>query len=512
MKGFIRVALLAVLLTTVLCGCRGGTDKDRENTSDGGQVVVGITQDLDSLDPHKAVAAGTKEVLYNIFEGLVKPDKDGKLVAAVAESYRISEDGRTYSFVLREGVKFHNGAEVTAEDVLYSLNRCAGRLDNSDPEVQVVAAFSVISDITATTDESGADIITVTLSEANTELIGYFTCAIVPKDYTAQSTKPIGTGPFTFVSYTPMDSVVIERNDAYYGTKAFLKQVTFAISESTDAAFLELQGGNIDIFPYLTADQAAQLQGQYTIEVGEMSLVQGLFLNNAVKPFDDIRVRKAMCYAVDRKGVIDMVAGGYGTVIGSGMYAGFSLYYDASLAELYPYDTVKAKGLLKEAGYENGFSFTVMVPSNYAFHVSTAQVIAEQLKKVGITMNIQLIEWATWLSDVYAKHEFEATVIGLDSQLVPGDILKYYVGGRPKNFINYTNERFDAAYSAAAATVDTAAKVAYYKELQGYLAQDAASVFLQSPALMVAVNPKLAGYTFYPVYVQDMSTIYYKEQ
>ncbi len=509
MKRFISMALLLVLSLTALTAC-GGTDKNEKDTSDGGHVVVGITQDLDSLDPHKAVAAGTKEVLYNIFEGLVKPDKDGNLVPAVAQSYTISPDGMKYTFVLRDGVKFHNGEEVTAEDVVYSLNRCAGRLDNSDPEVQVVAAFSVISDITATTDEAGADVITVTLSQANTELIGYFTCNIIPKDYREQNTKPVGTGPFRFVSYTPMDSVVIERNEDYYGTKAFLKKVTFSISESTDAAFLALQAGNIDIFPYLTADQAKQLEGQFTIEVGNMSLVQALFLNNAVEPFDDIRVRKAMCHAIDREALLAMIADGYGTIIGSGIYAGFSLYYDEKLANVYEYNVDKAKQLLVEAGYPDGFTFTVKVPSNYDYHVSTAEVLAEQLKAVGITMNIQLIEWATWLSDVYADHVFEATVIGLDSQLVPGDILKYYVGGTKKNFINYQNPGFDTLYKLAAETVEIEKKVEYYHQLQNFLVADAASVFIQSPALMVAVNPKLAGYTFYPVYVQDMSTVYYK--
>ncbi len=510
MKRFISMALLVVLSLTALTACGGGTKDDNQDTSNGGQVVVGITQDLDSLDPHKAVAAGTKEVLYNMFEGLVKPSKDGDLVPAVAQSYKISEDGKEYTFVLREGVKFHNGQEVTAEDVLYSLNRCAGRLDESDPEVQVVAAFSVISDITASTDEAGAHVITVTLKEPNTELIGYFTCSIIPKDYKEQNTKPVGTGPFCFVSYTPMDSVVIERNDNYYGTKAFLEKVTFSISESTDAAFLELQAGHIDIFPYLTSDQAEQLKGQFNIEVGDMSLVQALFLNNAVEPFDDPKVRMAMCHAIDRQGLLDMVAGGYGSIIGSGIYAGFSLYYDETLANTYEYNVEKAKELLKEAGYPDGFAFTVKVPSNYDYHVSTAEVLVEQLKKVGITMNIQLIEWATWLSDVYADHTFEATIIGLDSQLVPGDILKYYVGNRPKNFINYYNADFDEVYMKAAATADTELKVEYYKQLQKYLTEDAASVFLQSPALMVAVNPKLGGYTFYPVYVQDMSTVYYK--
>ena len=510
MKKAFACILLLVFAMTALCACKGGTKKPEENMK-GGAVVVGITQDLDSLDPHKAVAAGTREVLYNIFEGLVKPDKDGNLVPAVAASYDISADGTKYTFVLREGVKFHNGETVTADDVVYSLNRVAGRLETSDPEVQVVPAFSVISDITASKNEAGKDVITVTLASPNTELIGYFTCNIIPKNYADQASKPIGTGPFKFESYKPMVGLVMVRNDDYYGTKAHLAKVTFSISESTDAAFLQLQAGNIDIFPYLTVDQAEQLKDQFKIEVGDMSLVQGLFLNNAEKPFDDVRVRKAMNYAVDKKEVLQMLNGGYGTAIGSGVYASFGLYYDKTLEDAYPHDEAKAKALLAEAGYPDGFTFTVKVPSNYVYHVQTAEVLANQLKKVGITMKIELIEWATWISDVYKGHKHVSTIVGLDSQLAPSDILKYYVGGSAKNFMNYTSDTFDAKYKEAMATADTQKKVELYHELQKCLSDDAASVFLQSPSLMVAVNKKLDGYTFYPVYVQDMSTVYFKE-
>ena len=501
MKKYFMMALLILVSAAVLSGCRkGGTKKDERS------VVVGITQDLDSLDPHKAVAAGTKEVLYNIFEGLVKPDQNGNLVPAVAESYKISEDGKTYSFILRKDVKFHNGSTVTAEDVIYSLKRCAGMLETSDPEVQVVAALSVISDIT-TSNENGVDTITVTLKEANTELIGYLTCSIIPKNYTEQAKKPVGTGPFRFVSYTPMSSLVMEKNKDYYGRKANIEKVTFAISENTDAAFLKLQAGQIDIFPYLTSDQATQLKDSFNIEVGEMSLVQALFLNNKVKPFDNPDVRRAMCLAVNRDDILSILNDGKGKKIGSGVYAGFGAYFNDACTDTYTYNLQEAKELLKKAGYPNGFTFTCVVPSNYTYHVQTAQVLASQLQNAGITMKIQMIEWASWLSDVYQGHNFEATIVGLDSQLAPSDILKYYISGSKKNFINYESEEFDRLYQEAIATTDSAKKKELYNKAQKCLADDAASVFLQSPSLMVAVSKRLTGYTFYPVYVQDMSTI-----
>lgn len=501
MKKIILMALLVTVSAAVLGGCGGNTKK-----SGNGSVTVGITQDLDSLDPHKAVAAGTKEVLYNIYEGLVKPDQNGNLVPAVAEDYQISTDGKEYSFKLRKGVKFHNGKEVTAEDVIYSLKRCAGMLETPEAGVNAVAALSIISDIT-TEQKDGYNYVTIHLKEANTELIGYLTCNIVPKDYTELASKPVGTGPFRFVSYTPMKDFVMEKYKDYYGEKANYDKVTFTISESTDAAFLKLQAGEIDVFPYLTVDQAEQLKGSYNIEVGEMSLVQGLFVNNKVKPFDDKRVRQALNYAVNKDEILQMLNGGKGKKIGSGVYAGFKSYFNENCTGTYEYNPEKAKQLLKEAGYENGFSFTCSVPSNYAYHVQTAEILVSQLAKVGIKMNIQLIEWASWISDVYQGHNFESTIIGLDSQLAPSDILKYYIGGTPKNFINYESSQFDSLYREAQATTDGAKKKDLYAKAQQCLADDAASVFIQSPSLMVAVKKGITGYKFYPVYVQDMASL-----
>lgn len=494
----------------------GETNKGNETASGtpvyGGSIIVGITQDLDSLDPHKAVAAGTNEVLYNIFEGLVKPDEHGNLIPAVASEYKINEEGTVYTFVLRDGVRFHDGSPVTAEDIIYSIKRCAGLLDVSDPEVKVESALSVISSVEEITTSDGKRAISVNLSEPNIELIGYLTCSIIPKDYENQSTHPIGTGPFKFVSYAPLQSFVMEKNEDYYMEGVpYLDQVTFKISANTDAAFLELLAGAIDVFPYLTEEQASQLKDNYNIAVGNMNLVQGMFLNNQAEPFNNELVRKALCYAIDRQFIIDMVGGGDGTVIGSNMFPGFEKYYDETLTEVYPANIEKAKELLSDAGYPNGFSFTITVPSNYQYHIDTAQVIVEQLKQIGVTANIQLIEWASWLTDVYKGRNYEATIIGLDSKLAPSDILKRYRSTASNNFLNYSNADFDTIYDKAIASTKDSEKVSYYKELQRILTEDAASVYIQDPSLKVAINKKLGGYKFYPVYVQDMASVYYTE-
>lgn len=506
-----KLLLFMMLLVNAvaLCACKGDTEKPQNNDGGvkyGGEIVVGITQDLDSLDPHKAVAAGTKEVLYNIFEGLIKVDKDGNFIPAVAESYEISQDSMKYSFKLRPNVKFHNGKTVTAEDVIYSLKRVAGMLETSDPEVPVVSAFSIISEINKTTDG-----IEVVLKEPNSELIGFFTSSIIPCDYDNQAKAPVGTGPFKFVSYEPLVSFIVEKNNDYYvnGTP-YLDKVTFRITSGNDAAFLELMAGSIDIFPYLTNEQAVQLNGKFDIESGTMNLVQALFLNNKVKPFDDPKVRQAICYALDRNEIINVVAGGKGEIVGTNMFPSFSKYYDASLTSTYNTDIEKAKQLLADAGYPDGISFTISVPSNYDFHVKTSQVIVSQLAKAGINAEIKLVEWASWLSDIYAGRDYEATVVGLDSQLAPSDVLRFYPSTSSKNFVNYSNPKFDEVYEKAKKAVDENEKAAYYRELEGILTADAASAYIQSPAQLVAINPKLGGYTFYPIYVQDMSCIYFK--
>lgn len=520
-KRYYLLTLLILLLSIALYGCSGKkkteVKEQTPNTDDvvmvepsyGGSVVVGILQDLDSLDPHKAVAAGTKEVLFNIFEGLVKPDKEGNLVPALASDYEISPDGLVYTFSLREGIKFHNEEAVTAQDVKYSIERCAGLLDEKDPSVVVDTALSNIKKVNVKDEKT----IEILLKESNTELLGYLTVPIIPKDYKEGDTKPVGTGPFQFVSYTPLESMVIEKNPYYYEEgKPYLDKVTFKIIANADAALMELQAGSIDIFPYLTDSQAQQLEGTMNILEGHMNLVQGLFLNNKVSPFDNIKVRKALNYAVDKQAILDMVAGGRGSIISTNMFPAYTKYYLEELNDVYPNDVNKAKDLLKEAGFPDGFTFTITVPSNYQYHVDTAQVIVEQLKEIGVTAKIKQVEWATWLSEVYTNRDYEATIVGLDARLSPRDAMDRYEAKASNNFVNYSNKEYDKTLDMAIKTIDEEEKVEDYHKLQTLLTEDAASVYLQDPPLLVAMNKKLGGYTFYPVYVQDMSTVYFIDE
>ena len=519
MKKKILTLLAAVcLLSAVLSGCGGGsqagttenTDQSTNMAADGaearaaaGELNVGIAQDLDSsLDPHKTVKAGTREVMFNVFEGLLKPDASGNLNPAVAESYTVSDDHLLYTFKLRSGVKFHNGQDVTPEDVIWSYQRCT---EPDSADIIQVAAFAGVEMYA-----EGDDTVCFQLQEPSNEFTSYLTTAILPKDYTEQDTQPVGTGPFKFVSRTAQESVVLERFDDYWGEKPELTKVTYKIIENADSILLSLQSGAVDVFAHLTTTQIAQLGDGFHVEEGTMNLVQALYLNNAEKPFDDVRVRQALSYAVDRQQILDLAFDGYGTLLGSSMYPAFSKYFDDSLTDYYTYNTEKAKELLTEAGYPNGFDMTITVPSNYQPHMDTAQVIVEQLKAVGINATIQPVTWESWVQDTYSNRQFQSTVVGVDaSSMTASAMLSRFVSTASNNFINYSNADYDALYAQAQACYDDEEQTAMYKDLEKNLTENAANVYIQDMADFVAVRDGLEGPAFYPIYVLDLSTIHY---
>ena len=504
--------LLAALLCAALTGCGGGsteqTPAEKEpSTPDApvaNEITVGIAQDLDdSLDPHKTVKAGTREVMFNVFEGLVKPTPDGDLTPAVAESYTVSEDRLTYTFTLREGVKFHNGDTVTAEDVVYSINRCAAATETGIVQVE---AFSVIQNIAAVDERT----VTITIAEPSNEFLSYLTVAVLPSDYDKQDTAPIGTGPFKFVSRAAQDSVVLEKFDEYWGTPANLDKVTLKIIENADSLMMSLQSGAIDLCSHLTSTQVAQLGDDFNVAEGTMNLVQAMYLNNAEKPFDDVRVRQALCYAVDKQEIIDLAFDGYGSPIGSSMYPAFGKYFDDSLTNYYTKDVEKAKALLAEAGYPGGFDMTITVPSNYKPHMDTAEVLVQQLAQIGVNATIEPIEWESWVSDVYVGRQFQSTVVGVDaSNMTARALLERFTSDYGKNFINYNNAEYDALFRQTLTAYDDAEQTALYKQMLANLTENAANAYIQDLADLVAVRKGVEGVTFYPIYVLDLANLHY---
>ncbi len=514
--------VMALLLSASLCACGGS--KTAEGTSEaagesseaetsntlsegtpvpGGSVVYGMTQDLASLDPHVDTDAGTRDVVFNLYEGLVKPTSDGGFIAAVASDYTISDDAKTYTFTLRDGITFHDGTPVTIEDVKYSIDRYAEIQGES-------SAFSSLVDSVEVQDDKT---LVVNLKESYSEFLPMMTIAIIPQSNEDPVGNPIGTGPFKYVSYTPGQNMELEKYDGYWqeGVPS-LDSVEFKFIADVDTAFVELQAGTIDILKYLTSAQAETLGDDYNIVQGSMNLVHAMYLNSAYEPLSKTEVRQALCYAVDRDAINNFIFGGKSHIIGSHMIPAMSKYYEPEAETVYSYDPEKAKELLADAGYADGFDLEITVPSSYSQHVDSAQIIADELSQVGINVTLNQVEWSTWLQDVYKGGNFQATVIGFDGTLAPSDWLKKYVTDDAKNFMHYSNTEYDDVFNTAYTTVDDDVKVENYKKAQMILAEDAAAVYIEDPANLVAVSKKFGGYTFYPTAAEDMSLLYQVEQ
>ena len=509
-KQTIALLLSAVMMATALSACGGpkpnGSDSDDANTSraDNNEIAVGIAQDLgDSLDPYQMTAAGTREILFNVYEGLYKPTSSGDFAPALAEDCAVSDDGLQYTFTLRDGVQFHNGTAMDADDVVYSFNTCAA----TTVESSLAAALSNVVSVEATGDNT----VVVTLAAPNSDFLAYVASVyIVPDDYADQATAPVGTGPFMFVSRSVQENIIFDKFDGYWGEGAKVDRVTFKIYEDSSAMMTALNGGAVDIVAHLTVSQTQNLDSQYTVLEGTMNLVQALYLNNDQAPFDDVRVRQALCYAIDRDAILELTADGHGAKLGSSVYPAFTKYFDDSLTDYYTYDPDRARELLAEAGYPDGFTMTITVPSNYTPHVDTAQVLVEQLGAVGIVVNLQEVEWNTWLQDVYQGRNFQSTVVGFDAAMLTANaLLDRWVSDSDVNMINFSNAEYDSLIAEANATTDDAARTELYLQAERILTEQAANVYIQDLADMVVINKNLTGYQFYPLYVMDLSNIAY---
>ncbi len=533
-KRTLFLSVMALLLSAALCGCSGGKDTEAsepvKNSSEaapagsaespdlsaeasetvveaetaepvsGGSAVVGVTHDLVSLDPHQSTDARTRSVVFNLYEGLVKPDADGNLVPAVASDYEISDDATVYTFTLRDGVKFHDGSTVTAEDVKYSIERYAGIQGES-------SAFSVFDHVEIPDEKT----VKVYLKEGYSEFLPEITFGIIPKSNADPEKNPIGTGPFKYVSYTPGQRLEVEKFEDYWQEGLpYLDHVEFKITADNDTAFMELQAGTIDILDYLTGAQVKAVGDDCEVLEGTQNMVQGMFLNHTYEPLANQKVRQAICYAVNKDEINGFLYDGKSHLIGSHMIPKLVRYYEPEAEGMYPYDAERAKELLAEAGYPDGFDLEIIATTASTQYIDAAQIIADQLTRVGIRATIRQVEWSTWLDEVYHGKQFQATVVGFDGSLAPNYWMKRYVTGNSKNFMNYSNSEYDETYKNALMTVDDGAKAELYKKCQMILAEDAESVFIQDPANYVAVNKRLGGYQFYPLSAQDMSVVYEK--
>jgi len=472
----------------------------------GGHLVVAVPVDPDTFDPHKAVAAATEEIEFNIYQGLVSFDQEGRIIPCLAESWEVSEDGRVYTFLVRKGVLFHNGRELTASDVIFSLERVkddATGFPLSWPKRMVEIAAVDERTVRITLDEPYAPFLS--------ELVD---AAIIPPEAAGDlATRPVGTGPFRMVEWVHGSHIELERFEDYWEEGVpYLDRVTFRIIPDPATAILNLKAGTIHVIPRLSADVAWDVEATAGLKLieGPMNAVQLMALNWDREPLSDKRVRQAINHAIDKDLLIEGAAWGYGTKLGSNMSPVMESYY-VELSDFYQYDPQRAKALLAEAGYPNGFEVTLSLPSSYDLHVKTGEMVAAMLAEVGIRVRIELVEWGTWLDRIYTKRDYDMTIVGLTGKLDPHTVLSRYESSYARNFTNFRSDEYDKLIEEGLRSSDFARRQEIYRRCQEILAEEAAAVFIMDPSDLVAMRENVSGWRFYPKYVDDLRYVYFEE-
>lgn len=495
---FVATVLCAFAFAFSFSSC---TNKKNTDT-----VRINIFTEPDSFFPWKSAAADTKAVWLNIYEGLFKFDSNGSIYPALAESYKISDDNLTYTFKLRHGVKFHNGKDFTADDCVYTLKNLAG-LDGLQAHSSV---FSVVKNVYSTSP----DTLVVELNKTSGAFLTLLaTNPILQKDYEENETKPNGTGPYKFVSYSLGEKVVLELNEDYYDKERAgkIKNVEFIIMSDENALISALQSGQIDIVQRIVGNKAKMLKDKFNVISFPQNTVYEFGLNTAYPPLSDINVRRAITCAIDKKEIMNAVFDGDATEVYSHFSPVMKEFYNDKLSDVYPYNLEKAKEYMAQSNYKDGFKLAITVPSNIASRIEIVEIISNMLKPLNIDCQIIPIEWTTWLDKVYLKHDHQATIIDFVGKLEPSDFFKHYYSTDRSNFFNFSNAEFDSTYEKGKTTVDLKQRADLYKKCQEILTYNCPAVYLFDTNQNVVTTKNIAGYTPYPTFFYDVSKLYFTE-
>ncbi|TWO70360.1 ABC transporter substrate-binding protein [Caenimonas sedimenti] len=460
-------------------------------------ITLAMTLEPPGLDPTAGAASAIAEItLYNIYETLTKIHPDGTVTPLLAESWEISPDLRTYTFKLRKGVKFSNGEPFNARNVKFSFDRAGGE-KSTNKDKRTFAAIT-----TQVVDDNTVVLLTKEIDPDFLFLMGQATAVIVePKSADNNATQPVGTGPYKLENWVKGSSLVLSKWDGYRNAGAIkMRRASFRFITDPAAQIAGLLAGDVDAFQRVTGRAVEQFKANPKFQV----LVSGsraktiLALNNKKKPLDDIRVRRAINMALDRKAVIQGAADGFGAPIGSYYPPSAPGYVD--LTKVNAYDPDKARALLKEAGVNNLELTITLPPPPYARQ--GGEVIASMLGKVGIKASLQNVEWAQWLSGTYGNKNYDMTII---SHVEPFDLGNF---SRAGYYWNYDNPKFNGLYDKYKQTANPAERTKILGEIQRLVADDAVHGYLYQPQWVTIANKNVKGlWNNMPIFVNDISAL-----
>jgi peptide/nickel transport system substrate-binding protein len=487
------VVVLAALLATAVAPVATPAQPPRA-------LIVQSQTEPPGLDMTATPATATSGVIfYNVQEALVKVDRHGKLVPWLAERWHTA-DNRNYTFFLKKGVHFHNGRELKAADVKYAFERAL----NPETKHPYAKDYEAIGDIIVKDDYT----VTFALKSVNASFLQNIARAgsvIYPREAVeTMKSHPIGTGPFRFDQWVRGDRIVLTANPDYH-VKGLpkLERVTYRFITDPNAVLAALKAGDVDVSLFGLGPehvQDVQKDPRFQVLVGDTTNDVILAMNNSRKPYTDVRVRRAMTYGINKSDVLKGAMFGMGKILGTNVDPLNPYYVDMSKAM--PYDPAKAKQLLAEAGYLNGFDTVLKVAPQYYYTVRSGEIIAENLKKIGVNVKIEQIEWGQWLSRVFREADYDLTIIG---HAEAWDIKNY---ANPKYYFRYDSAKFQELFAKSEVTVDDRARRDLYVQMQKLMVEDAPVVWLfMHPRLAVAKKGVQGLWKDLPASAADLSEV-----
>ena len=461
-------------------------------------MTLGIVLEPTGLDPTANASSSIGEItLYNLYETLTKINQDGSVSPLLAESWEVSPDLKTYTFKLRKGVKFQNGEPFNAAAVKFSYDRAGGeKSTNKDKRTFANLTTQVV-------DEHTLVVLNKDIDPDLLFALGQATAIIVePKSADTNATKPVGTGPYQLGAWNKGSSVVLTAWEGFRAASTIkLRRATFRFISDPAAQVAALLAGDVDLFPRVTPRSVPQFKTNPRFQV----LVSGsraktiLAINNARKPLDDVRVRRAIAAAIDRKAVIEGAGDGYGAPIGSHYVPGAFGYVDTTGVN--PFDIEKSKKLLAEAGIKTPLELTLTLPPT-PYARQGGEVIVAQLAKVGIVAKTQNVEWAQWLSGTYGNKNYDLTLI---SHVEPFDLANF---AKPDYYWGYQSAKFNDLFNQIKNAARPQDRARLLGDAQKLLADDAVHAFLYQPQWITVANKNLKGlWKDMPVFVNDLSAL-----
>lgn len=471
----------------------------------GSLIVVQPAEPPSGLDPTAGTSAAIDRVVYaNIYEGLVKTNSKGEFVPGLATKWEVSPDGKVYTFHLRKGVKFHNGESFNAQVAKWNLERAlAENTKNVHPEYfRVVTKIETPDDSTLVAHLKDVDALFIAhMAEGDAVMLPM-------KGYENANTQPVGTGPFKFVKWVRGDRVEMVRFDGYWNPKLpYLDKVTFKFIGDASAQITALKAGDVDVLGWISApESAAELSKdkRFKVYAGTTTGEVIMSTNNKAKPFDNKLVRQAIAYAIDRQTIVDLVMFGYGTPIGSHWSPSTPYYVD--LTKKFAYNPQKAKELLAQAGYPNGFEAKIQLPAIYSYSRRAGEVIADMLGQVGIKLKIEVVDWGFWIDRIFKQKDFQLTMIG---HVEAWDIGIY---ANPNYYFQYDSQEFRDAYAKALKAPNEAEKAKWFGRCQEIIAEDAVNGYLFSAPNLPAMKTAVMGWwENYPTIALDCTQVWWKK-